>query len=78
MSFYPLEVSTSIQVYAIAPTLTRSSIHSRKHIKKFESQHARDIAAAEAKEQQRKKREAKANRTSIGRTKVVEALAQTL
>jgi hypothetical protein len=51
LSSYPLEASTSIQVYVTAPTSTRSSIHSRKHIKKFESQYARDIAAVEAKEQ---------------------------
>jgi hypothetical protein len=43
----------------------------------FKSQHAWDIIAIEAKEQYRKQREAKANRTSTGRTKAAEALAQT-
>ena len=52
-------------------------MYSRKHIRKFESQHARDIVIVEAKEQCRKEREAKANRTGTGRTKTAEALAQT-
>jgi hypothetical protein len=76
-SSHPLEASTSIQVPATAPTLTRSSTCSRKHTRKFESQHARDIVVIEAKEQRRKQREAKANRTGTGRTKAAEALAQT-
>jgi hypothetical protein len=50
-------------------------MRSRKHIKKFKSQHARDIAAIGAKKQRRKQREAKANRTGTSRTKAVEALA---
>jgi hypothetical protein len=76
-SSYPLEASTSIQVPATIPTSTQSSIRSRKHTRKFESQHARDIVVIEAKEQRRKQREAKANRTGTGRTKAAEALAQT-
>jgi hypothetical protein len=52
-------------------------MRSRKYIRKFESQHIRDIIAVEAKEEYRKQREAKANRTGTGRTKAVEALAQT-
>jgi hypothetical protein len=81
-SSHPLEASTAIQVSATAPTSTaptstRSSMRSRKHTRGFESQHARDIAAIEAKEQRRKQQEAKANRTGTGRTKAAEALAQT-
>jgi hypothetical protein len=81
-SSYPPEASTSIQVPATTPTSTappstRSSIRSKKHTRKFESQYARDVVAIEAKKQRRKQREAKANRTGIGRTKAVEALAQT-
>ena len=76
-SSHPLEASTSIQVPATAPTSTRSSTRSRKHTRKFESQHTRDIIVIEAKEQRRKQREAKANRTGTGRTKAAEALAQT-
>jgi hypothetical protein len=38
---------------------------------------AQDIAIIEAKKQRRKKMELKANRTSTGRTKIAEALAQT-
>jgi hypothetical protein len=49
----------------------------RKYTGKFESQHARDIMVVESKERRRKEREAKANRTDIGRTKAAEALAQT-
>jgi hypothetical protein len=52
-------------------------MRSRKYIRKFESQHIRDIIAVEAKEEYRKQREAKANRTGTGRTKAAEALAQT-
>jgi hypothetical protein len=75
-SSHPLEASTSIQVAATAPTSTRSSTRSRKHTRKFESQHAWDIIVIEAKEQRRKQCEAKANRTGTGRTKAAEALAQ--
>src|SRR5271154_233493 len=64
------------QVPATTPTSTRSSMRSRKHTRKFESQQARDIAAIKAKEQRRKQQEAKANRTGTGRTKAAEALAQ--
>jgi hypothetical protein len=83
LSSYPLEASTSIQVPTtistlIAPTSTRSSAHSKKHRRKFESQHTRDVAIIEAKEQHKKEREAKANQTGTGRTKAAEALAQTL
>ena len=53
-SSYPLEVSTFIQVLATARTSTRSSMRSRKYIRKFESQHIRDIIAVEAKEEYRK------------------------
>jgi hypothetical protein len=77
LSSHPPEASTSIQVPATAPTSTRSSMRSRKHTRKYESQHARDIATVEMKEQRRKEREAKANRTGTGRTKKAEALAQT-
>jgi hypothetical protein len=52
-------------------------MRSRKHTRKFESQHAQDIAVVEAKEERRKQQEAKANRTGTGRTKAAEALAQT-
>jgi hypothetical protein len=52
-------------------------MHSRKYIRKFKSQHIRDIITVEAKEEYRKQREAKANRTGTGRTKAAEALAQT-
>jgi hypothetical protein len=52
-------------------------MRSRKYIRKFESQHIRDIIAVEAKEEYRKQREAKANRMGTGRTKAAEALAQT-
>ena len=45
--------------------------------KEVESQCTWHIAVIEAKEQRRKQCEAKENRTSTGRTKVVEALAQT-
>ena len=45
--------------------------------RKFESQHARDIAAIGAKKERRKQREAKANRTSTSKTKAAEPLAQT-
>ena len=68
----PATVSTST-----APTSTRSSTRSRRHTRKFESQHARDITTMEAKEERRKQREAKANRTGTGRAKAAEALAQT-
>jgi hypothetical protein len=74
-STYPPKASASIQVPTTAPTLTRSSTHNRKHIRKFESQHTRDIAEIEVKEQRRKQRKAKANRTGTGRTKAAEALA---
>jgi hypothetical protein len=76
-SSHPTKASSFIQVPATAPTSTRSSARSRKHTKKFESQHTRDITAVEGKEQRRKEREAKANRTGTGRTKAAEALAQT-
>jgi hypothetical protein len=76
-SSYPPEASTSIQVPTTAPTSTQSSIRSRKHTRKFKSQHARDITIIKAKEQHRKQREAKANRTGTSRTKAAEALAQT-
>jgi hypothetical protein len=36
------------------PTSTRSSIRSRKHTRKFGSQHAQDIIIRKAKEQRRK------------------------
>jgi hypothetical protein len=75
-SSYPLEVSTFIQVPATTHTSTRSSMRSRKYIRKFESQHIWDIIAVEAKEEYRKQREAKANRMGTGRTKAAEALAQ--
>jgi hypothetical protein len=52
-------------------------MRSRKYIRKFESQHIRDIITVEAKEEYRKQREAKANRMGTGRTKAAEALAQT-
>jgi hypothetical protein len=52
-------------------------MRSRKYIRKFKSQHIWDIAAIGAKEERRKQREAKANRTGTGRTKAAEALAQT-
>jgi hypothetical protein len=52
-------------------------MRSRKHTRKFKSQHTRDIAVVEAKEERRKQREARANRTGTGRTKGAEALAQT-
>jgi hypothetical protein len=78
----PSTYPPSIQVLATtststAPTSTRSSIRSRKHTSKFESQHTRDIAVIEAKEERRKQREARANRTGTSRTKAAEALAQT-
>jgi hypothetical protein len=53
-------------------------MRSRKYTRKFKSQYTRDIAAIGAKEQRRKQRKAKANRTSTSRTKAVEALVQTL
>jgi hypothetical protein len=76
---YPPEASTSVQVPATAPASTiRSTLRiNRKHTKRFESQHVRDVAAAQLKEQRKKDREAKANRTGTGRTKAAEALAQT-
>jgi hypothetical protein len=76
-STYPPEASASIQVPATTPTLTRFSTRNRKHTRKFKSQYTRDIAEIEVKEQRRKQREAKANRTGTGRTKAAEALAQT-
>jgi hypothetical protein len=76
-SSHPAKASSFIKVPATAPTSTRLSARSRKHTRKFESQHARDITVAEAKEERRKQREAKANRTGTSRTKAVEALAQT-
>jgi hypothetical protein len=76
-SSHPAEASSFIQVPATTPTSTQLSTHSRKHTRKFESQHARDIAIAKAKEQRRKQQEVKANRTGTGRAKAVEALAQT-
>ena len=77
LSSHPPEASTTVQVPATAPASTiRSSLYmDRKHSRKFESQHTWDIAALEAKEQRRKDREAKANRTGTGRTKGVDALA---
>jgi hypothetical protein len=77
LSSYPPKASTSIQVPATTPTSTRSSIRSKKHTRKFESQHAQDIAVVKAKEERRKQQEAKTNRTGTGRTKAAEALAQT-
>jgi hypothetical protein len=76
---YPPESSTSAQVLATAPTsLIRSNLRtSRKATKRFESQNARDIVAVELKEQRRRDRETKANRTGTGRIKKAEALAQT-
>jgi hypothetical protein len=53
-SSHPLKASTSIQVPTTAPTSTRSSIHSRKPTRKAKSQHTRDIAIVEAKEERRK------------------------
>jgi hypothetical protein len=68
---------TSIQVPATAPTSTRTPLRTdRKRTRRFKSQHQRDIAMAELKEQRRKQREAKANRTGTGRAKAAEALAQ--
>jgi hypothetical protein len=52
-------------------------MRSRKYTRKFKSQHVRDIVAIGAKEEHRKQREAKANRTGTSRTKATEALAQT-
>jgi hypothetical protein len=76
---YPPESSTSIQVLATALTSTiRSTLRtSRKPTKRFELQNTRDIAAVEFKEQRKKDKEAKTNRTSTSRTKEAEALAQT-
>lgn len=76
---YPPESSNFIQVPATTPTSTiRSTLRtSRKPTKRFESQNVRDIAAVELKEQHRRDREAKANRTGAGRTKKAETLAQT-
>jgi hypothetical protein len=48
---------------------------SRQRLKKFDSQNARDEAAKAAKEERKKAREAKANRTGTRRTKKQEALA---
>jgi hypothetical protein len=76
-SSHPLEASTSIQVPTTAPTSTQSSIRSRKPTRKAKSQHTQDIAIIEVKEEYRKQRVAKANRTGTGRTKAAEALAQT-
>jgi hypothetical protein len=76
-SSYSAKASSSIQAPATAPTLTRFSARSRKYTRKFKLQHAQDIAIIEAKKQRRKKMELKANRTSTGRTKIAEALAQT-
>jgi hypothetical protein len=78
LSTYPpsVQVPTTVST-PTAPTSTRSSTRSKRHTRKFESQHTRDIAAIEAKEERRKQREAKANRTGTGRTKAAEALAQT-
>jgi hypothetical protein len=59
----------------ILPPSSVSLRPSRKHSKKFDSQNQRDIAAKAAKEEHRKAREAKANRTGTGRTKKQEALA---
>ena len=76
LSTYPpsIQVPTTVST-PTAPTSTRSSTHSKRHTRKFESQYTRDIAAIEAKEERRKQREAKANRTGTGRTKAAEALA---
>ena len=75
---YPPESSTFIQVPATAPTSTIQSTlrTSRKPIKRFESQNVRDIAVVELKEQYRRDREAKTNRTGTGRTKKAETLVQ--
>jgi hypothetical protein len=61
----------------ILPPSSIQSRSSRKPTARFESQNARDIAAAEMKEQRRKEREAKVNRTGTGRTKKAEHLAET-
>jgi hypothetical protein len=61
----------------ILPPSSIQSRSSRKPTARFESQNARDIAAAEMKEQRRKEREAKVNRTGTGRTKKAEPLAET-
>ena len=53
-SSHLIEASSSIQVPITTPTSTRSSIRSKKYIRKFESQHARDIIVAEGKEERRK------------------------
>jgi hypothetical protein len=77
-STYSIKAGPFIQVPITAPTSIRSSTHSKRHIKKFESQYTQDIIVIEAKEERRKQCEAKANRTGTGRTKAVETLAQTL
>lgn len=41
----PPKASTSIQAPATAPITTQFSIHSRARTRKYESQHARDVAA---------------------------------
>jgi hypothetical protein len=76
-STHSTEAGPFIQVPATVPTSIRSSTRSKRHIRKFESQYARDIVVMEAKEERRKQREAKANRTGTGRTKAAETLAQT-
>jgi hypothetical protein len=49
---------------------------SRKRSKKFDSQNTRDIIATEAKEQRRKDREAKQNRTGTSRIATVQAVTE--
>lgn len=79
LATYPPRSSTFVYVLTTAFTSTiRSTLRtSRKPTKRFESQNAQNITAAELKEQRRKDKEAKANRTGTGRMKKAEALAQT-